>query len=100
MATQKFLDGEVDEVYVIYTHFKSALSQEAKIVKMLPIDQDERGRPRSDGRILVCSQRSPGPQFAAPVLRSVYLTVSFSRPVNSVPYDGHDVGYGQRRSAD
>lgn len=43
MATQKFLDGEVDEVYVIYTHFKSALSQEAKIVKMLPIDQDEQG---------------------------------------------------------
>ena len=41
MATQKFLDGEVDEVYVIYTHFKTALSQEAKIVKMLPISQEE-----------------------------------------------------------
>ena len=33
LATQKFLAGEVDEVYVIYTHFKSALSQDTKIVK-------------------------------------------------------------------
>ena len=32
LATQKFLDGEVDEVYVIYTHFKSALSQDTRIV--------------------------------------------------------------------
>lgn len=41
LATQKFLAGEVDEVYVIYTHFKSALSQDTKIVKMLPISQQE-----------------------------------------------------------
>ena len=41
LATQKVLAGEVDEVYVIYTHFKSALSQDTKIVKMLPISQQE-----------------------------------------------------------
>ncbi len=37
MAVEKFLAGEVDEVYIIYTHFKSALSQEVQTVKMLPI---------------------------------------------------------------
>lgn len=49
LATQKFLDGEVDEVYVIYTHFKSALSQEAKIVKMLPIAHEEQGADADQG---------------------------------------------------
>lgn len=39
VATQAFLNGEVDEVYIIYTHFKSALSQDTRIVKMLPITQ-------------------------------------------------------------
>ena len=47
LATQKFLAGEVDEVYVIYTHFKSALSQDTKIVKMLPISQQASG-PREE----------------------------------------------------
>jgi F-type H+-transporting ATPase subunit gamma len=41
LATKQFLSGEVDEVYVIYTHFKSALSQTVQTVKMLPIEQHE-----------------------------------------------------------
>ncbi len=40
-ATEKFLAGEVDEVYIIYTKFKSALSQEVKTVKMLPVAQQK-----------------------------------------------------------
>lgn len=43
LATEKFLSGEVDEVYVIYTKFKSALSQIVQTVKMLPIDQHDTG---------------------------------------------------------
>jgi F-type H+-transporting ATPase subunit gamma len=39
-ATEKFLSGEVDEVYVIYTHFKSALSQVVTTVKLLPISAE------------------------------------------------------------
>lgn len=41
VATTKFLAGEVDEVYIIYTQFKSALSQEVQVVKMLPISQQD-----------------------------------------------------------
>lgn len=41
VATTKFLAGEVDEVYIIYTKFKSALSQEVQVVKMLPISQQD-----------------------------------------------------------
>lgn len=40
-AVRLFLDGEVDEVYLIYTHFRSALSQDVKIAKMLPIPKPE-----------------------------------------------------------
>lgn len=40
-ATTQFLAGEVDEVYIIYTKFKSALSQEVQTVKMLPISQQD-----------------------------------------------------------
>ena len=36
-ATNKFLDGTVDEVYLIYTKFKSALSQEVTRTRLLPI---------------------------------------------------------------
>ena len=41
IATAHFLAGEVDEVYIIYTKFKSALSQEVQTVKMLPISQQD-----------------------------------------------------------
>ncbi|MCH4166688.1 MAG: ATP synthase F1 subunit gamma [Megasphaera sp.] len=40
VATEKFMAGEVDEVYVIYTKFKSALTQVVQTVKMLPIEQN------------------------------------------------------------
>ena len=41
VAPEQFLAGEVDEVYIIYTKFKSALSQEVQTVKMLPISQQD-----------------------------------------------------------
>ena len=41
VATEQFLAGEVDEVYIIYTKFKSALSQEVQTVKMLPISRQD-----------------------------------------------------------
>lgn len=41
VVTERFLNGDVDEVYVIYTHFKSALSQEVKTVKLLPVSPPE-----------------------------------------------------------
>lgn len=42
-AVKGFLDGAYDEVYVIYTQFKSALSQELKVEKLLPIALDASG---------------------------------------------------------
>lgn len=32
-----FLDGDVDEVYVIYSHFRSMVKQEPRLIRLLPI---------------------------------------------------------------
>lgn len=88
LATQKFLAGEVDEVYVIYTHFKSALSQDTRIVKMLPITQKE-GQ-QEGGRGKNTSSRRIRSSSSTPCCRSIWIcsftTASFSPlPANSVP---------------
>lgn len=40
-ATQQFVDGEFDEVYVAFNEFKSVIAQNRKIDKVLPIDPSE-----------------------------------------------------------
>ncbi len=32
-----FLDGDVDEVYIIYSHFRSMVKQEPRLIRLLPI---------------------------------------------------------------
>ena len=39
-AVKRFMDGEVDEVCVLYTKFRSALVQDVTVSKLLPIDAD------------------------------------------------------------
>lgn len=36
--TQDFLDGKLDEVYMVYNHFYSALTQKPVVVKLLPVE--------------------------------------------------------------
>jgi len=38
LVTEAFLNGEIGEAYIVYPHFVSTLRQEAKRVKLLPID--------------------------------------------------------------
>lgn len=37
---EQFVKGELDEVYVMYTHFKSALSMQVKFERLLPMSAD------------------------------------------------------------
>ena len=39
-VTQEYLEGKYDEVYVIYTHFRTVLSQDVTKVKLLPISPE------------------------------------------------------------
>jgi len=36
-----FMDGEFGEIYIAYTEFKNTVSQETKLLKLLPIDKEE-----------------------------------------------------------
>lgn len=38
---KKYIDGEIDHVYIAYTAFESTLTQEAKLIKVLPLDTKE-----------------------------------------------------------
>ena len=35
-----FTDGQVGEIYLAYTHFKNTVTQEAKLIKLLPVELD------------------------------------------------------------
>ncbi len=40
-ATQQFVDGDFDEVYIAFNEFKSVIAQNRKVDKVLPIDATE-----------------------------------------------------------
>ena len=62
--------GEIDEVFVAYTHFESTLSHEPRVVKVLPIDVDP-------GQETVEMQYEPDPaeflDSAVPVYLSMFI---------------------------
>lgn len=39
-VTDKFINGEIGEVFLAYTSFKSAIQQEPKMIQLLPIDMN------------------------------------------------------------
>ena len=43
-----YLNGEFDEVYVVYTNFVSVLSQVPTVMKLLPLTKDENASPASN----------------------------------------------------
>ena len=46
---RSFTDGEVGEIYMAYTNFKNTVSQEARLIKLLPLNMDELPAPEEDG---------------------------------------------------
>jgi len=38
---KKYVEGEIDHVYISYTHFESTIAQEAKLLKILPLDLND-----------------------------------------------------------
>lgn len=47
-ATEHFINGEFDEVYISYNEFKSVIAQIRKTHKVLPIDTENLGNSKSD----------------------------------------------------
>ena len=47
-ATEQFIKGEFDEVYIAFNEFKSVIAQNRKVQQVLPIDAENIGNVKSD----------------------------------------------------
>lgn len=71
-----FTDGQVGEIYLAYTHFKNTVTQEAKLIKLLPVELDESGdNEKEDSNILMNFE--PNPQEALELIIPKYVTSLF-----------------------
>ena len=59
LVMDKYKKGEIDEVNVIYTQFVSALTQEAKLIKLLPITVESTTETKGNGAAV---QYLPSPE--------------------------------------
>ena len=69
-----FTSGEVGEIYLAYTHFKNTVSQEAKLIKLLPveIEPDSEENQASDSNILM--NYEPNEEEALDMIIPKYVT--------------------------
>lgn len=72
---KSFADGEVGEIYLAYTHFKNTVTQEAKLIKLLPveIDTDEAAQNKSG----VLMNFEPNEEEAINLIIPKYVTSLF-----------------------
>jgi F-type H+-transporting ATPase subunit gamma len=70
---QAFTDGEVGEIYLAYTHFKNTVSQEAKLIKLLPVEID----PQDSGETNVLMNYEPNEEEALNEIIPKYVTSLF-----------------------
>ena len=72
-----FTSGEVGEIYLAYTHFKNTVSQEAKLIKLLPveIEPDSEEYQASDSNILM--NYEPNEEEALDMIIPKYVTSLF-----------------------
>ena len=71
-----FTDGQVGEIYLAYTHFKNTVTQEAKLIKLLPVELDENGADeKEDSNILMNFE--PNPEEALELIIPKYVTSLF-----------------------
>ena len=70
--TIRFLSGEVDEVYVAYTHFASVLTHEPRVVRVLPIG-DQEGEPWDNFDMTYVPDLNTVIDYAVPAYLSSFL---------------------------
>lgn len=70
-----FADGQVGEIYLAYTHFKNTVTQEAKLIKLLPVEIDADEVVQEDSNILMNFE--PNPEEALELIIPKYVTSLF-----------------------
>ncbi len=71
-----FVNGEVGEIYLAYTHFKNTVSHEPKLLKLLPVDISEeelaKDKDEKDSKMLMNFE--PNPEEALDMIVPKYVT--------------------------
>ena len=70
-----FTSGEVGEIYLAYTHFKNTVSQEAQLIRMLPVEVSEPSEEKSSREILM--NYEPTTEEALDMIIPKYVTSLF-----------------------
>lgn len=70
---KEFEDGEIGEIYLAYTHFKNTVSQEAKLMKLLPVEIEPEEEADSD----VLMNYEPNEEEALNLIIPKYVTSLF-----------------------
>lgn len=87
-----FRAGEIDAIYLIFSQFKSAISQEPVVLPLLPVGQDGGGKPASEqGKFIF----EPDPQALLERLVPMYLEITLLRAL----YDSQASEFGARMTA-
>ena len=70
-----FAEGKMGEIYLAYTHFKNTVSQEAQLIRMLPVEVSEPSEEKSSREILM--NYEPNEQEALNQIIPKYVTSLF-----------------------
>ena len=70
-----FTAGEVGEIYLAYTHFKNTVSQEAKLIKLLPVEIDQAELDEADKNVMM--NYEPNEEEALDMIIPKYITSLF-----------------------
>ena len=70
-----FAEGKIGEIYLAYTHFKNTVSQEAQLIRMLPVEVSEPSEEKSSREILM--NYEPNEQEALNQIIPKYVTSLF-----------------------
>lgn len=71
MLIKKYTEGEIDEVRLVYSHFKSVIAQEPSIIKLLPAEIDLEETSEDSARTL--TEYDPSPEVVLDYLIPKYI---------------------------
>ena len=70
-----FTRGEIGEIYLAYTHFKNTVSQEAQLMKLLPVEINEEDLDAADANVMM--NYEPNEEEALDMIIPKYVTSLF-----------------------
>ncbi len=70
-----FTKGEIGEIYLAYTHFKNTVSQEAQLMKLLPVEISEEELAAADANVMM--NYEPNEEEALDLIIPKYVTSLF-----------------------